>query len=197
MSFFGAGRKGEAGFASRGAGSVSALIARLAKSDDDDDGARKLEARVAHLDFVAGLELGPDRDPGGTRDGPLGRGDAEAPACEDRSWEGRAGQSSGEKHVPYGQSRGRLSGARRPGPMARRGRGIRPSRAAGRMRTVEDGRCGGECGHFACESRTGRFRARRVVTTRLLSSTGHAPALAVCHIFGRLHHAGREEKGAH
>ena len=68
--------------------------------DDNGDGARKLEAMVAHLDFVAGLELGPDRDPGGTRDGPLGRGDAEAPACEDRSREGRAGQSSGEKHVP-------------------------------------------------------------------------------------------------
>ena len=157
-----------------------ALVARLATRDDDDDGARKLEARVAHLDFVAGLERGPDRDPGGTRDGPLGRGDAEAPACEDRSWGGRAGQWSVEKkHVPvgHGQSPRSFVRSERPGPMARRGRGIRPSRAAGRMRTVEDGRCGGECGHFACESRTGRFRARRVVDLRDapgLSSTGHA-----------------------
>lgn len=91
---------------------------------DDDDGARKLEARVAHLDFVAGLELGPDRDPGGTRDGPLGRGDAEAPACEDRSREGRAGQSSVEKkHVPV--SPRSFVRSERPRPMARRGRGIR------------------------------------------------------------------------
>ena len=152
---------------------------------------RESSRRGSHLDFVAGVELGPDRDPGGS-----GR-----PA-----WARRRGLRPAR--IGVGGTRGSVSGGvtacgrsrvvcqergdRADGAHAL---GIRPSRAAGRMRTVEDGRCGGER-TFACESRTGRFRARRVVTTRLLSSTGHAPALAVCHIFGRAPR-GSGGEGAH
>ena len=158
------------------------------------------EARVdvgAHLDPVASLELGLDGDPGGARDGALGRGDADAPACRKRGKGGRHGQWSRRAgNTCPTVTRGRLSGAPRRW-IGAPATWVSDGPASARIHTGEDGRCGGECGHFACESRTGRFRARRVVTTRLLSSTGHAPALAVCHIFGRLHHAGREEKGAH
>ena len=50
-----------------------------------------------------------------------------------------------------------------------------------RIRTGEDGRCGGECGHFTCDVRTNGVRARRVVAPRHARSyllTGHADCVS-------------------
>ena len=138
------------------------------------------EARVdvgAHLDLVASLELGRGGDPGGARDGALGRGDADAPACRKRGKGGRHGQWSRRAgNTCPTVTRGRLSGAPRRW-IGAPATWVSDGPAPARIRTGEDGRCGGECGHFTCDVRTNGVRARRVVARRHARSyplTGHA-----------------------
>jgi hypothetical protein len=127
------------------------------------------EARVdvgAHLDLVASLELGRGGDPGGARDGALGRGDADAPACRKRGKGGRHGQWSRRAgNTCPTVTRGRLSGAPRRW-IGAPATWVSDGPASARIRTGEDGRCGGECGHFTCDVRTNGVLARRVVARR-------------------------------
>ena len=127
------------------------------------------EARVdvgAHLDLVASLELGRGGDPGGARDGALGRGDADAPACRERGKGGRHGQWSRRAgNTCPTVTRGRLSGAPRRW-IGAPATWVSDGPAPARIRTGEDGRCGGECGHFTCDVRTNGVLARRVVAPR-------------------------------
>ena len=136
----------------------------------------------AHLDLVASLELGRGGDPGGARDGALGRGDADAPACRKRGKGGRHGQWSRRAgNTCPTVTRGRLSGAPRRW-IGAPATWVSDGPASARIRTGEDGRCGGECGHFTCDVRTNGVRARRVVAPRHARSyplTGHADC--VCH----------------
>jgi hypothetical protein len=142
------------------------------------------EARVdvgAHLDLVASLELGRGGDPGGARDGALGRGDADAPACRKRGKGGRHGQWSRRAgNTCPTVTRGRLSGAPRRW-IGAPATWVSDGPASARIRTGEDGRCGGECGHFTCDVRTNGVRARRVVAPRHARSyplTGHADCVS-------------------
>lgn len=90
---------------------LAIAIIYLAMMIDDEEGRVDVGA---HLDLVASLELGRGGDPGCARDGALGRGDADAPACRKRGKGGRHGQWSRRAgNTCPTVTRGRLSGAPR------------------------------------------------------------------------------------